>query len=152
MYHPGEEAVQRRAQAGARAGWGSGTVTATIPSVARQFLSQQRLVAVGAADDQGAVWGSLLTGSPGFVTAVDDRTIITDDAASTLGPLGELFDTERDIGMLAIEPTTRRRMRVNGRAHLVGRGLRVRTEQVYANCPKYIQTRSVAGRRPCKRR
>ncbi|WP_067174981.1 pyridoxamine 5'-phosphate oxidase family protein [Microtetraspora niveoalba] len=49
-----------------------------------------------------------------------------------------------DIGMLAIEPRTRRRMRINGRARREGNGLLVTTEQVYANCPKYLQTREIA--------
>ncbi|GLW96226.1 pyridoxamine 5'-phosphate oxidase family protein [Microtetraspora sp. NBRC 16547] len=53
-------------------------------------------------------------------------------------------DTGHDIGLLAIEPRTRRRMRINGRARREGDGLVVTTEQVYANCPKYLQTRDVA--------
>ncbi len=43
--------------------------------------------------------------------------------------------------MIAIEPETRRRMRINGRAHMRDHGLLVHADQVFGNCPKYIQTR-----------
>ncbi|MYR93484.1 MULTISPECIES: pyridoxamine 5'-phosphate oxidase family protein [unclassified Streptomyces] len=45
------------------------------------------------------------------------------------------------IGMIGIEPATRRRMRMNGRAVRDGDGLRVELDQVISNCPKYIQKR-----------
>jgi hypothetical protein len=45
--------------------------------------------------------------------------------------------------MIAIEPQTRRRMRVNGTAVPTPNGLRIHTEQVYSNCPKYITPRPV---------
>ncbi len=140
MFHQGERAVQRRAGL-AVDGWGSAGVDAVIPPVAAEFLAQQRMVVLGAATDDGTVWTSALTGPAGFVTAADDRTVVA--AGVPDGPLAGLFDTERDIGMLAIEPATRRRMRVNGRAHVADGRLLVRTEQVYANCPKYIQTRTL---------
>ncbi len=49
--------------------------------------------------------------------------------------------------MIAVEPQTRRRMRVNGIAAPVDfgsqAGLRVHTDQVYSNCPKYISRRNI---------
>ncbi|MFG3340270.1 pyridoxamine 5'-phosphate oxidase family protein [Glycomyces sp. NPDC048151] len=144
MYHAGEVAVQRKA--GVRAGnWGSAHVTAEIPDVAADFLAQQRLVAIGAADADGLVWASALVGPPGFVSAPDERTVVTDRAPRGGDPLAGRFDTEQELGMVAIEPATRRRMRVNGTARRVGDGLLIRTGQVYANCPKYLQTRLPEG-------
>jgi predicted pyridoxine 5'-phosphate oxidase superfamily flavin-nucleotide-binding protein len=43
--------------------------------------------------------------------------------------------------MIAVEPATRRRMRMNGKARPVAGGLHVDLDQVFANCPKYIQQR-----------
>jgi len=40
-----------------------------------------------------------------------------------------------------IDPTTRQRMRFNGRGLVSPDGLFLRTQQVYGNCPKYIQKR-----------
>ncbi|HEY1175826.1 MAG TPA: pyridoxamine 5'-phosphate oxidase family protein, partial [Phytomonospora sp.] len=144
MIHEGEVAVQRRA--GVRAPkMGSARVGAEIPAVAADFLSEQPMIVVGAADDAGELWASALYGWPGFVTAPDDRTVVIDALPAAADPLAGLFERERDLGMIAIEPLTRRRMRVNGRAARDGGRLVVRTDQVYSNCPKYIQGRRTTG-------
>ncbi|MEU4511900.1 pyridoxamine 5'-phosphate oxidase family protein [Nonomuraea wenchangensis] len=147
MFHRGEHVVQRRAGLTVD-GWGSAGVGTTIPQVAADFLGGQRLVVIAAADETGAAWAGALTGPPGFVAVPDDRTIIADRLPGAGDPLAGLFDTERPVGMIAIEPATRRRMRVNGRAHDDGGRLAIHTEQVYANCPKYIQTRAYADDAP----
>ncbi len=140
MRHAGEVAVQRRT--GVRlAEHGSARVRAGIPEVAARFLESQRMVVIGAEDREGRVWAAPLTGRPGFVTPAGDRTILVDAVPGA--PLAGLFDDEHDIGMLAIEPWSRRRMRVNGRARRDGGRLNVRTEQVYSNCPKYLQKRTI---------
>ncbi|GAA1651774.1 pyridoxamine 5'-phosphate oxidase family protein [Actinoplanes couchii] len=139
MFHPGERALQEQAGVD-RAGWGSAGVGTDIPLVAAQFLTQQRLVVIAAADDTGAVWATALSGPPGFTRARDEHTILVNRLPKP--PLEGLFDHERDIGMIAIEPARRRRMRINGLAHVDGTNLVVNTNQVYANCPKYIQTRT----------
>lgn len=144
MTHEGETAVQRRAGF-TRSGWGSAGVRAFVPAVAAEFLARQRLLVIAAADAGGAVWASPLAGPPGFAAAPDERTVTVDRLPVAGDPLAGRFDEERDIGMLALEPGSRKRMRVNGRARRDGSGLVVRTEQVYANCPKYIQTRTPAG-------
>ena len=66
--HQGERAVQRRA-GWTREDWGSASVGATIPAVASQFLRQQRMIAIGAADGHEAVWATMLTGPAGFAHA-----------------------------------------------------------------------------------
>ncbi|GAA3136317.1 pyridoxamine 5'-phosphate oxidase family protein [Planomonospora alba] len=146
MRHPGETAVQRRA--GVRPGdWGSARVRAEIPAVAGGFLRAQRMVVVGAADASGRVWASALTGPAGFAEATDDRTVVVRALPGPHDPLSGLLTGEADheLGMLAVEPATRRRMRVNGRARRRGDRLVVRTDQVYANCPKYIRAREITG-------
>ncbi|MFF5210830.1 pyridoxamine 5'-phosphate oxidase family protein [Streptosporangium sp. NPDC000396] len=142
MEHAGELAVQRRA--GVRAGaWGSASAAPEIPPVAAQFLRRQRMLLIGAAGRDGRLWASALTGAAGFAEAVDERTITVEAVPGEHDPLAELPDGE--IGMLAIEPQSRRRMRVNGVVHRDGGRLIVHTEQTYANCPKYIQTRDISG-------
>ncbi|MFI7615239.1 pyridoxamine 5'-phosphate oxidase family protein [Nonomuraea terrae] len=138
--HPGEVAVQRRA--GVRqGGHGSSRTRPEIPEVAAGFLRAQRMVVAGAADDLGRIWAAALTGPGGFADPRGERTIVLHALPAAGDPLHGLFTRERDLGLLAIEPHTRRRMRVNGRAVRAGETLVVRTEQVYANCPKYLQTR-----------
>jgi predicted pyridoxine 5'-phosphate oxidase superfamily flavin-nucleotide-binding protein len=49
------------------------------------------------------------------------------------------------IGVLAIEPATRRRIRLNGVAELTEAGILVTVAEAYGNCTKYIQRRIPAG-------
>jgi hypothetical protein len=142
MYHAGEQKVRRRAGVHFD-DWGSAGVDGTIPAVAGQFLTEQRLVVIGSATDDGAVWASPLAGPAGFIAPFDQRTIVADRLPIPGDPLATLFDTERELGMLAIEPATRRRMRTNGQARRDGDRLVIHTDQVYGNCPKYIQTRTI---------
>ncbi len=120
-----------------------------IPPVAADFLASQRILALGGRDEQGRVWCSLLAGPPGFARAVDERTV---DVAARPAPGDPLAPPPAagtaKVGLVAIEPQTRRRMRLNGTAEPHGRGLRVRTTAVFANCPKYIQARTVDDEAP----
>ena len=100
------------------------------------------------------MWCSALSGPPGFVATPDDRTVAIAARPAAHDPLARaLDDGSAPVGLLGIEPQTRRRMRVNGTAVLDPDGVRVTTEQVYSNCPKYIARRDVAGepRRPVPR-
>ncbi|MBA3416827.1 MAG: pyridoxamine 5'-phosphate oxidase family protein, partial [Chloroflexia bacterium] len=141
-YHPGELEVQAQAgvpEAARRVGQ---IIRPEIPPTAAAFLAAQPLVVAGSVGSDGSVWASLLTGPPGFAAARSERAI-------QIAP----FDTHDDrflervaatgtIALLAIEPATRRRVRLNGRAVVASDGsIAVTTEQVYANCPKYIQAR-----------
>src|SRR5690606_15521916 len=65
-------------------------------------------------------------------------------------PLAVVLAEPASVGMLAIEPATRRRSRLNGRSTPMPAGLHVQLDQVFANCPKYIQQRDVVGLRPAE--
>lgn len=143
MEHPGETTLQGRSGMSGRP-WGSAHVGQTIPTVAAEFMSAQRLAVVGARDDAGRVWAGPLTGPPGFLSARGETTVVAAAVPGPLDPLAGAFDTGRAVGMLIIDFTSRKRMRVNGIATRDGESLIIETDQVYANCPKYIQMREPA--------
>lgn len=142
-YHSGELAVQQRAGLTTQAGFSLGGIHETVPPVAREFLAEQPMIVVGAADPAGRLWATQLTGEPGFLRVPDPRTLVIDALPVPEDPLADVLGTAHSVrlGMIAIEPATRRRMRINGRAHRDGDGLRVGLDQVIANCPKYLQKR-----------
>ncbi|WP_280237946.1 pyridoxamine 5'-phosphate oxidase family protein [Nocardia abscessus] len=147
-FHDGEVAVQRRmgqAEIAERVGR---MIRPDIPSVAAGFLAEQRMVVLAAADAAGRLWASELVGRPGFVQAVDDRTITVDARPAAADPLHEALTHRSRIGMIALQPQRRRRMRVNGRSAPEGTGLRIVTDQVYSNCPKYISRRDIESYAP----
>lgn len=54
------------------------------------------------------------------------------------GALGE----GSEVGLVVLDLSTRRRLRLNGPASAGADGFTLRTRQVYANCTRYIQARS----------
>lgn len=149
-YHHGEIAVQERAGLASEAGHSQGAIGSAIPEVAVAFLAEQPHVVVGGTDEQGRIWATQLTGEPGFLAVPEPHTLTIgalpppdDPLAAVLAGAGTGPGQEPvRIGMIGIELTTRRRMRMNGRAVRDGDGLRVQLDQVIANCPKYIQKRA----------
>jgi len=142
-YHPGEIEVQERAGVRSMAERVSNSIHPTIPPAARGFLEEQLMVVVGSVGADGRVWASLLVGEPGFVRALNERTVRIDATSFPGDPLAEALQRAgTKVGVLAIELVTRRRLRLNGEAERRPDGrIYVRARQVYANCPKYIQAR-----------
>lgn len=145
VYHAGERAVQQRLGQSDIAAHLSRMVRDEIPDAAAEFLSDQPMVVLAAADNAGRIWTSLLTGPPGFVHVTDER-IALDALPVTGDPLHDVLTAApHRIGMIAVQPQTRRRMRVNGVAVPAGAGLLIQPDQVYSNCPKYISRRHIDG-------
>ncbi|MGW1996535.1 pyridoxamine 5'-phosphate oxidase family protein [Embleya sp. NPDC001921] len=140
-YEPGEIAVQERAGLTRQASHALAGIGDTIPSVAAAFLADQPVIIVGGTDREGRIWATQLTGAPGFLRVPHPGTLIVDALPIPEDPLAELLSGPARVGMIAIEPATRRRMRINGHSTPVDGGLRVDLDQVIANCPKYIQRR-----------
>lgn len=141
-YHEGEREAQRRAGVLEAAARLERLAKSEIPPVARDFLSEQRLAIVASGDESGRLWASPLTGAPGFLHATDSRTLRAHARPADGDPLTRNLKHDAPAGLLAIDPRSRRRMRVNGSGRwITADELEVRTEEVYANCPKYIRRR-----------
>ncbi|MEZ0064088.1 putative pyridoxine 5'-phosphate oxidase superfamily flavin-nucleotide-binding protein [Streptacidiphilus sp. MAP12-20] len=145
-YHSGERVAQALAGETAKAEHLERSIRAVVPAVAANFLAERQLLVVGAADADGRMWATVLTGEPGFIGVPDEGTISVaalpgpgDPLAAVLG--GASAPSAVPIGTIALEPATRRRMRVNGLVEARDAGLVVHAEQVFSNCPKYIQKR-----------
>jgi len=151
-YHRGEIEVQRRAGVRGTAERVGNSIHPTIPPAARRFLAEQPMVVVGSVGAGGRVWASLLTGEPGFLAALDERTVKIAAAPVPGDPLAESLELSgAEVGLISVDLATRRRVRLNGQAERRPEGIYVRARQVYANCPKYIQAReweTVAGEQP----
>jgi uncharacterized protein len=138
-WHEGELEMQRRAGVRAMADRVARIIGAEIPPVAAAFLAAQPFVVVATVAADGAVTASLLAGAPGFARAVDARTLILEPRAGHLDQVSADVDATGTLGLLAIQPATRRRMRVNGTAVRNGGTFTVTTSEVYSNCPQYIR-------------
>ncbi|WP_181800986.1 pyridoxamine 5'-phosphate oxidase family protein [Streptomyces shenzhenensis] len=145
-YHHGERIAQERAGLLDNADFSSAAIGSAIPDIARDFLAEQPVLIIGGTDANGDVWASQLTGEPGFISAPGPTSLDIAAVPPPGDPLHEPLTHPTRLGMLAMEPATRRRMRMNGTARPTPGGLHVTLDQVYANCPKYIQKREPTKR------
>lgn len=141
-FHAGERAVQERARVTEIADRVGRSVHREIPDVAAGFLEAQPFVAVATTDAAGHPEASLLSGPPGIVRVTGPRTLVLDRTPEPRAPaLAAVGRGPSPVGLIAIDPATRRRVRINGSAEGDGDRIVVTTEQVFANCPKYLSTR-----------
>lgn len=146
-FHPDELAAQAFAGVGA----GGGGIRGFMPDQHRSFFELLPYLFAGVADKEGWPLATMLTGAPGFAHSPDPVTLRIDALPDKRDPALGGFAAGRDIGILGIDLSTRRRNRANGRiAALDGSGLTVSVRQSFGNCPQYIQGRAVevAERRP----
>lgn len=151
-FHDGEMEIQAQAGVRAIAERVAESIDDRIPPAAVPFLSGQRFALLGAESPAGVVFATLLAGPAGFLQTDEDETHLHIlDGVLPNDPLADALTPGRPVGLQAIDPQSRRRMRLNGRvARFDGEVLDVALREVYANCPKYIQARefSDADRTP----
>jgi uncharacterized protein len=143
-FHAGELAVQERA--GVRdkvAIAGSRMIRAWMPEQHRELFEKLPTLFVGSLDDRGRPWASVLVGQPGFVAAPDEHHLRIGAWPSAGDPLHAQLREGVPLGLLGLEPHTRRRNRMNGSVVATDAGgFTVRVVQSFGNCPQYIQARS----------
>jgi len=146
-FHRGELAVQERA--GVRdiaEDVGEGIIDRVSPGAA-QFLERRQMAVLGTVDKRSRVWASVLTGAPGFIETVDDRTLKIAARPSSGDPLTMNLAREGHTALFAPDFGTARRVRVNGRGIIRDGAIYLATDEVYGNCRRYLQERIFLGER-----
>jgi len=143
-WHAGERAVQARLGVrGQMEKIGPLVLRPTMPEQHRDFFTQLPFVIVGSVDAAGQPWTSVLASPPGFIASPDPQHLLIRAAPPTGDPLAGTLRPGAAIGLLGIEPHTRRRNRMNGVVEQVqAQTFTVRVSQSFGNCPKYIQARA----------
>ncbi len=144
-FHRGELALQTRY--GSRESLASAAGRAIrnfMPDQHREFYEQLPFIIVGSVDEQGNPWASLLSGKPGFISSPDPTRLHISASALPQDPLAGSLAVGKRLGLLGLEPASRRRNRVN--THVVeisGGGFALEVDQSFGNCPQYIQRRTI---------
>jgi predicted pyridoxine 5'-phosphate oxidase superfamily flavin-nucleotide-binding protein len=144
-FHEGEIAVQQRTGERLIACRHGAAISPRIVAGALTFLAQQRLLALSAAGDDRQVWMSVWCGEPGFVRSTDGHHVSISTSLMDVSPhdpvLGRLA-VGRDLGILAIDFASRRRLRISGSIEAISSDqISILVRESVPNCPKYIQRR-----------
>src|SRR5271168_3176518 len=111
-FNPDERVAQALAGGGPR---GAGGIRHFMPEQQRLFFAQLPYIFVAAIDTAGWPLATLLTGKPGFVQSPDPATLCIAALPDVADPAAEGLVAGREVGILGIDFSTRRRNRVNGR-------------------------------------
>ena len=143
-FHAGEIAMQRAAGSYERMREiGARVIRDHMPEQHREFFEQLPTLLVGSVDAQQRPWASMLAGLPGFIETPDALHLHVGALPRPDDPLHAQLRVGATLGLLGIEPQTRRRNRLNGRVvALDDTGFMMRVDQSFGNCPQYIQARA----------
>jgi predicted pyridoxine 5'-phosphate oxidase superfamily flavin-nucleotide-binding protein len=142
-FHAGELAVQERVGVREKiATAGQRMIRDAMPDQHRELFEKLPTIVVGSLDAARRPWASMLAGRPGFVRTPDEHTMVVGARPQAGDPLAEQLAAGAPLGLLGIEPHTRRRNRMNGTVLAVDAdSFSVGVEQSFGNCPQYIQAR-----------
>ncbi|WP_349741569.1 pyridoxamine 5'-phosphate oxidase family protein [Roseateles cavernae] len=143
-FHAGEQALQARVGLRERLAEIAPVILRDhMPEQHRELFEKLPTLLLGSLDPQGRPWATMLAGPPGFVSTPDARAMRVAVAPDADDPALATLAPGAPVGVLGLEPHTRRRNRMNGRVRAFDRqqGLALAVEQSFGNCPKYIQAR-----------
>lgn len=142
-FHPGEVAIQTSIGVAERVEQlGKRMIRDFMLDQHRDFFAQLPFIVMGAVDQGGDVWATMLAGYPGFIRSPDPHRLDLGVTADPRDPASAGLFEGSSIGLLGIELQTRRRNRMNGRVALNRSGcLTVAVAQSFGNCPQYIRRR-----------
>jgi len=142
-FHAGERALQ--SLVGAREQMeavGPRVIRDYMPDQHREFFAQLPFLVVGSLDADLQPWASMLAAPAGFAHSPDATHLRIDALPGAGDPLAGQLAPGATLGLLGIQPHTRRRNRMNGTVEsLNGGGFMVEVQQSFGNCPRYIQAR-----------
>jgi predicted pyridoxine 5'-phosphate oxidase superfamily flavin-nucleotide-binding protein len=151
VFHPGELAVQERAGVLQQAGKVGRILRTAIEPDGAEFLADLPLLVLASVDAAGRPWASAMTGSPPLLRVVDEAEVELFGAVAAGDPLHANLASEHPLAILALDPSTRSRYRVNGIAETTAPGrFHLRVLEVFGNCRKYIQVRHLQAVAPVR--
>lgn len=145
-FHEGEHRIQERVGVRDRAEMqGQRVIRDHLPDQHREFYESLPFLLLGSVDAQGRPWASLVAGPQGFIKSPEAKRLHLNAPLLPGDPLKRTLHDGADIGVIGLEPATRRRNRFNGRAGAVNdTSFDIHVDQSFGNCPKFIQTRDVS--------
>lgn len=148
-FHAGEVALQQRTGVHERmAAVGRQFIRDHMPDQHRELFEKLPTLLLATLDDGGQPWATMLTGAPGFVRTPDARTMHVGASLAESDPARAGLREGVAVGVLGLEPHTRRRNRMNGVVSAVeSNGFTLQVLQSFGNCPKYIHGREPELRR-----
>ncbi|PEW10550.1 pyridoxamine 5'-phosphate oxidase family protein [Bacillus cereus] len=143
VFHSGERTVHDLLGVQKIANSASTMIQQTLPKKFMNFLNGQNSFVMSSMDQRGRVWSSFLAGNPGIIQAIEADIVKINTKINEGDPLFLNILQHKEVGILVIDFASRIRIRINGKVSIVypDGNFEIKIEQVFGNCPKYIQAR-----------
>ncbi|MEZ5872809.1 MAG: pyridoxamine 5'-phosphate oxidase family protein [Nitratireductor sp.] len=142
-FHDGERHIQVLTGEDRIANRNSRFIRETLVAGSERMLGMATSLNISVSDVEANVWSFVAIGAPGLIRRLDDKTAFLDRKVMTApDALWPLLEPGAGIGLVAMDLTSARRFRINGKiGEVTGDGISVHVSQTCPNCPKYIQQR-----------
>lgn len=142
-WHAGERAMQDSVGAAERMDLtGRKLLRPLLPDQHRAFYPLLPFVLLGSVDAQGDAWATVRAGAPGFLHSPDPQTLHVAAGPDPADPAQPGLGDGQAVGLLGLDPMTRRRNRLNGTVRRsAAAGFDITVVQSFGNCPRYIHHR-----------
>ncbi|GJG97604.1 pyridoxamine 5'-phosphate oxidase family protein [Cupriavidus pauculus] len=142
-WHAGELSMQRKLGVAERmADVGRRVIRDYMPDQHRQFFAGLPFLVLGAVDEAGDPWATVIAGRPGFTQSPASKSLHVAVVTDPRDPASAGLVDGAGVGLLGVEFQTRRRNRMNGVVtNRTGTGFDVTVAQSFGNCPQYLQLR-----------
>lgn len=145
-FHEGELEVHKRAGEEASAEANSPMIINHLYAGALNFIRHQQMAVLSTRDAEGHRWASIVFGPKGFLEPNGQESLhiaVPLAERDARDPLWKNLQSDTRLGLLLIELTNRRRLRINGDARLTDKEIILEVTQSFPNCPKYITKREI---------
>lgn len=148
VFHEGEIAIQERLGVAQRMDkFARMVVRDYMPDQHQDFYQSLPMLFAGYMDDENNVWASVIAQPNGLVSINNDKSLSINSKPFSGDPLNDVLraqtlnaSTPARIGLLGIQPETRRRNRMSAQFNaLHDKGFNLDVVQAFGNCPQYIQ-------------
>ncbi len=142
-FHTGELEAQRRMGTATKiAPFAARAIRSFLPDQHREFFAELPFLILCAPTKTEHFGVTCLTGAPGFAWSPTSSTLHIGSLPRPGDPLFESLRPGSSVGILGIQPHTRRRNRANGVITRASEdGFEVRVEQSFGNCKQHITRR-----------
>lgn len=144
-FHQGEVFLQNKfGVAQSMASVGEKAIRSFMPEQHREFFSLLPFLLVGSVDQHLQPTASVLTGIPGFVSSPTEGLLQISAQSLEGDPLEKNLQLNSHLGLLGIQPHTKRRNRMNGWViEKNSDNFLIQVQQSFGNCAKYIVERKL---------
>jgi len=146
VYHDGERYIQEQMEVRDKSDSRSSMIYQEMPVVAAQFLESLNFAVLTFSNSKQELFSSVLSDFNSFITILNSKEIVMNLEKSSFIPSDILEEKNLNIGILGLEFENRMRIRVNGKGKIKDNKLHLIIDNVYSNCPKYINDRKIIGK------